>query len=304
MEATRDGDLFRPRFGADGATLSYERMTGAQNTVQFGELQQGDDGFQFVATAQVESAFRGVPLPDALSDGGDLVVARIDGANRVAVRGPGEPVQVESRPQDRPVLRANQWDPDVAHDGDDVLVVWTDFKNWRWEIWGALSDDGGATWGEPFGIALGSDAVETFHSTPRALAIDGRFVVAWTDLQSDRLRSEVRVSTIEPGAPPTVAEPTILSAPADWAWRPSGVVEAGSVRFVWEAMNPDGSRAVETAVFDALAGTASAPVELVARTDARLNFPFVALYGGATWVGYELTEAGSSSSSVQLVEAP
>ncbi len=42
--------------------------------------------------------------------------------------------------------RNNQALPAVATDGDKIAVIWSDFRNYSWDIYGAASTDGGITW--------------------------------------------------------------------------------------------------------------------------------------------------------------
>lgn len=297
------GDVIRPHVGVFGGAprVLFEAISANENTA-----------FVTDGTASPAEVIDASPVYRPRSTGSStgeyrVVVREIDGANRVFVKAPAvDWTAVEPRPAERTVLRANQWDPDVAALGDEALVVWSDFKNWRWEIWGSSSTDAGATWSEPFGIALGDQVVETFHSTPRVLAIDpGTFVVSWTDLRTDRLQSAAYAATVELGAsPPAVGSSIALSQPEDWAWRPSGVVDAGSVRFVWEAMNPDASRSVKSTVVDPATGIAAPAVEVARRQSARISFPFVVVQGGSTWIGFEVTPARSSASAIEIVELP
>ena len=117
----------------------------------------------------------------------DLPRADVYGA-RLTASGPSTPQRLDTAPttSDLAAKLDNDWAPSVAAAGPRVLVAWTDFRNYRWDVVGRLSSDGGAT----FGAVTQADDVpsdlETLDDTPRAELRAGRPVLAWTDYRKTR----------------------------------------------------------------------------------------------------------------------
>lgn len=99
----------------------------------------------------------------------------------------GQPEPVDDPPEvDPPNTRGIQWHPDVAIDGDTIAVVWTDFRDFQWDLYGTFSLDGGDNWTAPRRLDDAGDGFERLHTDPRVV-LDGndRAIVSWT-YQADR----------------------------------------------------------------------------------------------------------------------
>jgi hypothetical protein len=75
------------------------------------------------------------------------------------------------------------WAPDVAARGDTVLVTWTDFSRYDWDVLARLSSDGGATFAPEQTLNDTPEADEALNDTPRAAFLGGKPWVAWTDFR-------------------------------------------------------------------------------------------------------------------------
>jgi predicted amidohydrolase len=75
------------------------------------------------------------------------------------------------------------WAPDVAVRGSDVIVTWTDFSRYDWDVLARVSGDGGATFAPERTVNDTADADEALNDTPRAAFLGGRPWVAWTDFR-------------------------------------------------------------------------------------------------------------------------
>lgn len=187
-----------------------------------------------VGDARIASA--GAWMPDlALGAGGDPVVvwaALDEGNTRVfAARGPDfAPVRVTARKPSAPDPIENEWAPSVAVAGDRVVVGFTAFWNYSWDVVLAESADGGASFADARRIDDAGDASERLHAdVDLAFGRDGLLWAAWTDLRDRRPDTEVRFG----------AEPfdVLLWAPAQLGrpdWRPSLVPADDGVHVVWQ----------------------------------------------------------------------
>jgi hypothetical protein len=76
----------------------------------------------------------------------------------------------------------NRWSPAIAVSGDTVAVAWSDFRNYAWEIFAAVSRDGGKSFSPSLRIDDAPDSLERLHADPSIeVAGDGTVRVAWTD---------------------------------------------------------------------------------------------------------------------------
>jgi predicted amidohydrolase len=75
------------------------------------------------------------------------------------------------------------WAPDVAARGRDVLVTWTDFSRYDWDVLARVSADGGATFAPEQTVNDTPEADEALDDTPRATFLAGRPWIAWTDFR-------------------------------------------------------------------------------------------------------------------------
>jgi hypothetical protein len=106
-------------------------------------------------------------------------------AARAAGTGFGPSVRVDAgAPNALSLHLDNKWQPAIAVSGSRVFLAWADFRNYSWEIFGARSDDGGATWGANVRI---DDylADERLNERPSvAFGPAGTVHAVWTDLRS------------------------------------------------------------------------------------------------------------------------
>src|SRR5262249_29260354 len=98
-----------------------------------------------------------------------------------------------SPPGDR---RNDQFAPSVAaRDTGEVAVSWVDYRSESWDVFAALSSDGGATFAAAARIDDAGDAAERFDDDPRLVfASDGALLCAWTDVRDRRAPSRARVA--------------------------------------------------------------------------------------------------------------
>ena len=67
--------------------------------------------------------------------------------------------------------------PDIAVDGQTVVVMWEDYRDGNGEIYGIMSPDGGNTWGQETRFTWN----DSFSAFPRVAGYQGRFYMAWQD---------------------------------------------------------------------------------------------------------------------------
>jgi hypothetical protein len=91
----------------------------------------------------------------------------------------GEPVAL-SAPLD------NKWAPSVAAYRRHVLIAWTDFRNYNWDIFAIASRDRGETFSPNVRVDDFVPAIERLHQNPSVTIArrSGRHLVTWTDLRS------------------------------------------------------------------------------------------------------------------------
>jgi hypothetical protein len=80
----------------------------------------------------------------------------------------------------------NKWAPAVAAYRRNVLIAWTDFRNYNWDIFAVASADRGETFLPNVRVDDFVPDIERLHHNP-AVAIaprSGRYVVSWTDLRA------------------------------------------------------------------------------------------------------------------------
>lgn len=189
----------------------------------------------------------------AASEDGNVHVAWVDdrdGAARVwYARSTNDGRQLEEAraiddaPPSEYRTRHNQWAPSIAARGDVVAIAWTDFRAFRWEIWGAVSTDRGVTFGEATRLDDYTGPLETLSSDPQSLLLDdGSWLVAWTDLRERRPNYDVRVRRLDPRAIAGSAPSTAVPAPTTDArpeWRPAIAAWGSEVRVVYQALPTD-----------------------------------------------------------------
>lgn len=94
----------------------------------------------------------------------------------------GEPRLVDAEPDfEPPNTRGNQWHPTVDIHGDTIAVVWSDFRDFQWDLYGTYSLDGGDTWSDAIRIDGAGDNYERLHTDPRVVLVDEQeAIVAWS----------------------------------------------------------------------------------------------------------------------------
>ena len=110
--------------------------------------------------------------------------AGVYGARLVAA-GPAEPGRRldEGAPVALAASMNHAWAPDVAARGDDLLVTWTDFSRYDWDVLARVSSDRGATFAPEVTLNDTPDADEALNDTPRAVFLGAQPWVAWTDFR-------------------------------------------------------------------------------------------------------------------------
>lgn len=200
-------------------------------------------------------------LPSLASQGDKMALAftnRATGHDRVYVATSDDggatfamPVIVEAEPTvEPPNTRGIQWHPDVALFGDTVAVVWTDFRAFQWDIYGAVSTDGGASWANPRRLDGAGSGYERIHADPRVNLVDEEnALLSWTYQYDRRPDTDARYRSWDL-AEGTLGESIVLDGPAETfpthAWLPSVVMTAEGVAAAWMELTTDTPRIVMT----------------------------------------------------------
>lgn len=144
-------------------------------------------GKAVVAWVDERARFTGDDLPQA-----GVYAARVEGAT------PGVPQRLDRTDAPDPLAATmdNAWAPSVAARGSKVLVSWTDFHTYMWNVEARESADGGATFGAERKVNDTPAGAEALQDTPRSAYLPGGHpVVAYTDWFKDD-RSNVRPSRL------------------------------------------------------------------------------------------------------------
>ena len=150
----------------------------------------------------------------------------------------------------------NQWAPAVAAGGGRVAVAWVDFRDESWDVYLAVSRDGGRTFSSPRRVDDARGPYERLHTDPvLALLPPGSpqagppaLAAAWTDLRDRRPDTDVRWAVsrdggstwdargpVHPGDPSPVESGTV--APAN-QWAPSLAVDRrGRLWVAWQQLD-------------------------------------------------------------------
>lgn len=151
---------------------------------------------QWVPSLSLDDAGRVHLAWIALVDGSErLAYTRLAPSTSGGIDEASRLLDAEAFPAPEPLAERlnNRWSPSIAARGSDVAVVWTDFRNYSWDLFAAVSHDGGDHFGEHLRVddagRLGgaSAALERLHEDPSIdLAADGTVHVAWADLAGRR----------------------------------------------------------------------------------------------------------------------
>ena len=78
----------------------------------------------------------------------------------------------------------NKWAPSLAANNKQLLIAWSDFRNYQWDVFSARSLDGGFSW-QPNVRVDDSQVFERVNERPSvAIERSGVVHVAWTDLRA------------------------------------------------------------------------------------------------------------------------
>ncbi|HEY8488051.1 MAG TPA: hypothetical protein VIL38_03130, partial [Thermaerobacter sp.] len=150
----------------------------------------------------------------------------------------------------------NRWAPAVAAGGGRVAVAWVDFRDESWDVYLAVSRDGGRTFSPPRRVDDARGPYERLHTDPvLALLPPGSpqagppaLAAAWTDLRDRRPDTDVRWavsrdggSTWDAQGPVHPADPSPVEAgtvaPAN-QWAPSLAVDRrGRLWVAWQQLD-------------------------------------------------------------------
>jgi hypothetical protein len=119
-----------------------------------------------------------------------------------------------------------------------VAVAWGSFRPFRWVIEGAVSDDGGHTFGAPRVWDDADVPFETIHSDPELVATDDGWLLAWTDLRVRRPDHDARARRLPADGDPGAAPPSVHLAMTDLVgrpqWAPSVALEGDHALVAWQ----------------------------------------------------------------------
>jgi predicted amidohydrolase len=239
--------MLRAAWTGDAVHLVWQEARGQDWDARYAV--SADGGRSFGEPITLGSAPDAVQLvPDVAVDPADGTVwvswiDLSDGPSRVLVarRAPtdvsfGDEIAIEPPASEPYATRQNRWGPTIAARDGRVVVAWTDFRSFAWEIWGAFGDAFG--FGAPVRLDDADVPFETVHADPRAVILeDGAVLLAWTDLRERRANTDVRARRIDP-ASVTDSPPSISLASSDGLgrpqWRPSIAFESDAVVVVWQ----------------------------------------------------------------------
>ncbi len=215
-----------------------------------------------------------------------------------------EAAPLEALPEGDYDPRQNQWSPAVAARAGTVAVLWTDFRSFSWQIRGAFSRDGGATFGDVFRVDDATEVPwETIHSEPRAVFNgDGAVVAVWTDLRVRREDYDVRARRFDP-EDIAAAAPSIRLAATDTdqrpQWRPAVAALDDRIVAVWQDFRTGLNELRWTHSSDG--GRTFAPdTPLHTGSGGEAFNPDVALTGDRIVFAYESTSSGERRVAVAI----
>jgi hypothetical protein len=105
----------------------------------------------------------------------------------------------------------NAWAPSVAVSGKRVLVSWTDFQNYDWDVMSRLSGNSGSTFGKQADLNPEKPEIEDLSDSPKPVFTKGGPFVAWTDFHKrdtvDRVHPLYDTYVAALGRDPVQADP-------------------------------------------------------------------------------------------------
>lgn len=130
------------------------------------------------------------------------------------------PVEVESTKKTRDDQQDNSFRPSLSiSDDGTVLLAWTDFRNYSWDIYAAIFPSQGTKFSEAFRVDDGGNLQERLHTDPFVeYHPQGYFLVAWTDLRERQPHTSVRITKVYPDKTTETSQKISGDFPA---WLPS-----------------------------------------------------------------------------------
>ena len=105
----------------------------------------------------------------------------------------------------------NAWSPAIAVHGRDVLVTWTDFMHYDWDVRSRVSRNGGATFGNQVDSNREKAGVEDLSDSPQPVFTNHGPFIAWTDFHKRDSVNKVHplydTYLAPPGKPPVQVDP-------------------------------------------------------------------------------------------------
>ncbi len=236
-----------PAVAVDGdlVAVAWQERGPAGNHVVVARSTNGGASFSVAESPTGRPAGADEWLPAIAWDGaGEVVVAFVsmesDNERVVVARSAGvawSVVPADAAPPSEPPRnpRNNQWSPALAVRGADVAVAWTDFRAYQWDIYAALSTDGGATFGAAFRVDDAGEMPERIHDDAR-LAFDG-YGTLWCGWSDVRLRAGAGRTRVAPvtGAAPSTSHALGFGPDAAPSWRPAlAVAGSGALVTAWQ----------------------------------------------------------------------
>ncbi|MBI2893108.1 MAG: hypothetical protein HYY06_06115 [Deltaproteobacteria bacterium] len=137
--------------------------------------------------------------------------------------------------------RVNQWSPAVAWRGDTLAVSYVDFRDYSWDGYAMISEDGGGTFpAAPVRVTPVLDERERLYEEVQIVLLpDGDALAAYGGTRERRPDADVAIATLTLPAATTGPE-TTLSADADptahseWAIAASAPTASGEVGLAWQ----------------------------------------------------------------------
>lgn len=168
--AFEKGDRVHLAIGDSNGSIGMPKTVAGTAAQWMPSLAGGPSSF-YVAWADLRDGGR----PHVYLAGEDLAPVRVDGKHLNT---------------DKPT-RGDEWSPRIAADDTGVHVVWTDFRDYSWDIRYARSTDLGKTFSDSVRVndpakRAGDVELERLHADPTIAVSGGAALVAWTALQ-DRL---------------------------------------------------------------------------------------------------------------------
>ena len=163
----------------------------------------------------------------AQGQGGVVHVAYIDAGKKFAKGGlpqaglyytrirNGQPEQGRRLDEGVPAKLAtkmdNAWAPSIAVSGKRVLVTWTDFQNYDWDVMSRMSENGGESFGKQVDSNPEKPDVEDLSDSPKPVFTRSGPLITWTDFHKrdsvDRVHPLYDTYIAAPGHPPVQADP-------------------------------------------------------------------------------------------------